>query len=150
MGWATMGWATMGWECEIGPGEWLIFGESARVIEARRHGAEDDVPHDSAQDGALHRICDVSAGFAAIRVEGPRSRQLLCTDVGAPQSVRDARPGDRVRTRLAQITVIVRCVATDVFELHVDRRLSSYLEGWLNEQAKSLRSDRVPNATDVL
>jgi heterotetrameric sarcosine oxidase gamma subunit len=128
-----------GWACEIGLGEWLIFGESARIIEARRHSAGDD---------ALHRISDASVGFAAFRLEGPQVRRLLCTDVGAPQSVRDARPGDWVRTRVAQITVILRCVAADAFELHVDRSLSIYLEEWLNDHAKSLRNDRVPNPPD--
>ena len=132
--------AAAGWACGIGLGEWLIFGESASTIEARLHGARDD---------ALHRISDVSAGFAAFRLEGPQARHLLCTEVGAPQSVRDARPGDWVRTRLAQITVILRCVAADVFELHIDRSLSTHLEGWLNDHAKPLQSDRVPNQMDV-
>jgi heterotetrameric sarcosine oxidase gamma subunit len=131
--------AEAGWACTIGLGEWLIFGESASTFEARHHSAGDD---------ALNRISDVSAGFAAFRLEGPQARQLLCTDVGAPQSVRDARPGDWVRMRLAQITVIVRCVAADVFELHIDRSLSTYLEGWLNDHAKALRNDRVPNQPD--
>src|ERR1700691_3123247 len=63
-----------GWACTIGLGEWLIFGESASTIEARQH---------SAGDYALHRISDVSAGFAAFRLEGRQVRQLLCTDVGA-------------------------------------------------------------------
>jgi heterotetrameric sarcosine oxidase gamma subunit len=125
-----------GWACAIGMGEWLIFGESAPTIEARHH---------TAGDAALHRISDVSAGFAAFRLEGPQARCLLCTDVGAPQSVRDARPGDWVRTRLAQITVILRCAGVDVFELHVDRSLSAYLEGWLNGHAMPLRDSRVPN-----
>jgi heterotetrameric sarcosine oxidase gamma subunit len=130
----------IGWACAIGLGEWLIFGESAAIVEARHHRAGDD---------ALHRISDVSAGFAVFRLEGPQVRQLLCTDVGAPQSVRDARPGDRVRMRLAQITVILRCVAADVFELHVDRSLSTYVDGWLNDHAKPLRNHRVPNPPDV-
>jgi heterotetrameric sarcosine oxidase gamma subunit len=131
--------AEAGWACGIGLGEWPIFGESAPIIEARHHSAGDD---------ALHRISDVSAGFAAFRLEGPQVRHLLCTDVGAPQSVREARPRDWVRTRLAQITVILRCVAADVFELHIDRSVSTYLEGWLNDHAKPLRSDRVPNQPD--
>jgi heterotetrameric sarcosine oxidase gamma subunit len=132
--------AEIGWACAIGLGEWLIFGESVSAIEARHPGAGDD---------ALHRISDVSAGFTAFRLEGPQIRQLLCTDVGAPQCVRDGRPGDRVRMRLAQITVILRCMAADVFELHVDRSLSTYLEGWLNDHAKPLRIDRVLNPPDV-
>jgi heterotetrameric sarcosine oxidase gamma subunit len=132
--------AELGWVCTIGLGEWLVFGKSAATIEARHHRAGDD---------ALHRISDVSTGFAAFRLEGPQARHLLCTDVGAPQSVRDAWPGDSVRTRLAQITVILRCLADDVFELHVDRSLSTYLEGWLNHHLKSLRNDRVANPSDV-
>jgi heterotetrameric sarcosine oxidase gamma subunit len=132
--------AEVGWVCTIGLGEWLVFGESAATIEARHHRAGDD---------ALHRISDVSAGFAAFRLEGPQARHLLCTDVGAPQFVHDARPGDSVRTRLAQITVILRCVANDVFELHIDRSLLTYLEGWLNHHLNSLRNDRVANPSDV-
>jgi heterotetrameric sarcosine oxidase gamma subunit len=131
--------AETGWACAIGIGEWLIFGESAQTIEARHHIAGDAAPH---------RISDISAGFAAFRLEGPQARRLLCTDVGAPQSVRDARPGDWARTRLAQITVILRCAGVDAFELHVDRSLSAYLEGWLNDHAIPLRNSRVPNQLD--
>jgi hypothetical protein len=40
-------------------------------------------------------------------------------------------------------------VAVDVFELHINRSLASYLEGWLNEHAQPLRNDRVPCPLDV-
>jgi heterotetrameric sarcosine oxidase gamma subunit len=109
----------------IGPTEWLLI--DCRTENVRRSL--------SASAGrALVRITDVSAAFASLRIKGGAARATLMSDISAPRIIECGRPGDYVRTRLAQIDVVLQCIGTDTFELHVDSSLVDYLESWLKAQ----------------
>jgi sarcosine oxidase gamma subunit len=56
-------------------------------------------------------------------------------------------PGDHLRTRLAQITVLLKCVRRDAFDVHVDRSLASYLSAWLNAHRVSVESLPIEEGT---
>ncbi|MDB6008592.1 MAG: sarcosine oxidase gamma subunit [Gammaproteobacteria bacterium] len=109
----------------IGPTEWLLIDYS--VDDVRRQMSRD-------LGRILVRVTDLSAAFASLRVEGAAARTVLASDIGAPWMAATARPGQYARTRLGQIEVVVHCVGTDAFELHVDRSVVDHLEAWLLAQ----------------
>ena len=45
--------------------------------------------------------------------------------------------GQYVRTRLGQVEVVLHCLGEEIFELHVDRSLADYLQGWLAARNES-------------
>ena len=109
----------------IGPTEWLLIDYSPQQV--RRCLIED-------LGRALVRVTDVSAAFASLRVEGHAARAVLASDIGTPRAVQDSRPGQYVRTKLAQVDVILHCIGADAFELLADRSIAEHLEGWLVAQ----------------
>jgi heterotetrameric sarcosine oxidase gamma subunit len=109
----------------IGPTEWLLIDYSL-----------DDVRRQMSRclGRVLVRVTDLSAAFASLRIEGAAARRVLASDIGAPWMAATARPGQYARTRLGQIEVVVHCVGSDAFELHVDRSVVDHLEAWLLAQ----------------
>ncbi len=112
----------------IGPTEWLLI--DYPIQELRRRLTED-------LGRALVRVTDMSPAFVSLRVEGYAARAVLASDIGAPWAAQDARPGQYVRTRLAQADVILHCIGADAFELLADRSIAEHLEGWLAAQHKA-------------
>ena len=109
----------------IGPTEWLLI--DYPLQEVRRRLAAD-------LGRALVRLTDVSGAFVSLRVEGNAARAVLASDIGAPWAAEGSRPGQYVRTRLAQVDVILHCIGADAFELLADRSIAEHLEGWLAAQ----------------
>jgi heterotetrameric sarcosine oxidase gamma subunit len=109
----------------IGPTEWLLIDclteGTRRILRA------------SAERVSV-RITDVSAEFASLKIEGSAARAVLLSDMAPSGTIHCGRPGEYVRTHLGQIEVILQCVATDVFELHVARSLVDDLESWIKAQ----------------
>jgi len=120
----------------LGPTEWLLV--DYPLQEVRRRLAED-------LGRALVRLTDISSAFVALRVEGSAARVVLASDIGAPWAARDSRPGQYVRTRLAQVDVILHCIGADVFELLADRGIACHLEDWLAAQ-HAAQSVALPSA----
>jgi sarcosine oxidase subunit gamma len=81
---------------------------------------------------------DVSDALVAIELHGPRSRELLARGCGLDLSTRALGVGQCVRTRLAQLAVIVRPMAEDIVELIVDRGPAAWLCGWIEDAATGL------------
>jgi heterotetrameric sarcosine oxidase gamma subunit len=109
----------------IGPAEWLLV--DYPLEDMRRRLLED-------LGRAIVRVTDVSAAFVSFRVEGDMARAVLTSDVGPSWAARASRPGQYVRTRLAQADVILHCVGADAFELFADRGIAEHLEEWLAER----------------
>jgi heterotetrameric sarcosine oxidase gamma subunit len=109
----------------IGPAEWLVFDES---VEQVRHRLIDHT------GPCLLKISDFSGAFSTLRVAGQGARALLASDIGAPGAVAMAQAGDYVRTRLAQVDLLLHRVGSDSFDLHVDRSVGDYLQEWLMAQ----------------
>jgi heterotetrameric sarcosine oxidase gamma subunit len=106
----------------IGPAEWLLID----------YGLQDLRRQLLRQSGqAVIRLTDMSSAFASLKIEGSAARTVLASDIGAPSAAHSSEPGQYVRTRLGQVEVVLQCVGAEAFELHVDRSLADYLEGWL-------------------
>ena len=106
----------------VSPSEWLLMNYPLHELRRRLGGHT---------GRGLLRLTDVSAAFISLRVEGPAAREVLAADIGAPWMPQRGKPGDYVRTRLGQVDVVLHCLGEELFELHVDRSLAHYLEGWL-------------------
>lgn len=109
----------------IGPTEWLLIDFSLQEMR-RRLG--------DALGRALVRVTDVSAAFTSLRVEGCAARAVLASDIGAPWAAQGSQPRQYVRTKLAQLDVVLHCIAAEAFEVLADRSIAEYLEGWLVAQ----------------
>ena len=106
----------------VGPSEWLLMNYPLHELRRSLGGRE---------GRGLMRLTDVSAAFTSLRIEGTAAREVLAADIGAPWIPQRGKPGQYGRTRLGQVEVILHCLTEEVFELHVDRSLADYLEGWL-------------------
>ena len=112
----------------MSPCEWLLMNYPLHELR-RRLGAR--------TGRSLMRLTDVSAAFISLRVEGTAAREVLAADIGAPWMPQRGKPGEYVRTRLGQVEVVLHCLGEEIFELHVDRSLADYLEGWLAARNES-------------
>jgi heterotetrameric sarcosine oxidase gamma subunit len=108
-----------------GPAEWLLIDYSPDEVRRRLSAGLGRV---------MVRVTNVSAAFSSLRVEGSAARALLTSDIGAPRAATAARPGEYARTRLGQIDLLLHCVGSNTFDLHMDRTLVDYLEAWLSAQ----------------
>jgi len=117
----------------IGPAEWLLI--DYRLEDMRRRLSAD-------LGRSLVRLTDVSAAFTSLRVEGAGARNLLGGDTAASWAVTTSRPGQYVRTRLAQFEVILHCIGADSFELHLERSMADDLEAWLTARHDIQTSNR--------
>jgi heterotetrameric sarcosine oxidase gamma subunit len=117
----------------IGPAEWLLIDYS---LEDMRRCL---IP---VLGRSLVRLTDVSSAFISLRVEGAGARSLLDNVTAVSWAARSSRPGQYVRTRLAQFEIILRCIDADSFELHVDRGAADNLEAWMTEQHDIKMSNR--------
>jgi len=106
----------------VSPCEWLLMNYPLHELRLRLGGRK---------GRGLMRLTDVSAAFISLRVEGTAAREVLAADIGAPWMPQRGKSGQYVRTRLGQVEVVLHCLGEEIFELHVDRSLADYLEGWL-------------------
>lgn len=110
----------------LGPDHWLILSRSQsseRLVGWCHNRLE----------GILHIAVDCSAAHAIMTLEGSGARALLASGSGV-----DFRPvhfpaGSCCRTRFAQISAVVIAVASNRFEILVDRSYAAWLSNWLSE-----------------
>lgn len=88
--------------------------------------------------GLSAAVVDVSDALVALELHGPRSRELLARGCGVDVSTRALGIGQCVRTRLAQLAVIVRPLAVDIVELVVDRGPAAWLCDWIEDAATGM------------
>jgi heterotetrameric sarcosine oxidase gamma subunit len=116
----------------LGPKEWLLMGYSADQVRRQ-------LRLDSGR--GMMRVTDLSAAFISFCVQGQAARSVLSCDLTAPWAAERSAPGQYACARLGQVDVILHCVGSDSFELHVDRSLADYLESWLSAQYERLRPE---------
>lgn len=122
----------------IAPDQWLLLSQSDPAQKLIDSCA-------SALAGILHNATDASAALDCVRVQ---ERQLLSMGCGMDLHASAFPPASCARTRLAQVPVILHCLADDHFDIYVDRSVGRYLRAWL-ERAQSdplLRSQKFPPA----
>ncbi len=120
------------------PDQWLLLSPSDSARKLIDHCS-------SALAGILHNATDASAALDCVRVHG---RQLLSMGCGMDLHATVFPPTACARTRLAQVPVILHCLAEDQFDVYVDRSVSRYLRTWV-EMAQSdplLRLQELPPA----
>lgn len=114
--------------CRIAPDAWLLV--------SAQHGAGDLV--EAARLGCKRRSCaatDVSDAHVMLAIEGPQAAAVLARGCGL--DLADAAFGQDacVRTRLAQLAVVLRRVSHERFELMVDCSAAQWLFDWLQDAA---------------
>lgn len=115
----------------MSPEGWLLTARSvtgARLQSIAQQGCA----------GLSAAAVDVSDSLVAIELHGPRGRELLARGCGIDVSTRVLGVGQCVRTRLAQLAVIVRPRAVDIVELIVDRGPAAWLCDWIEDAATGL------------
>jgi len=115
--------------CRVAPDTWLLLSslhngaalaDAARAACARKSFA----------------VTDLSDANATIVVAGPRAIEILLRGCGLDIAV---LAGDAcMRTRFAQLPIVLRHAETDRYELIVDRAAAKYLFDWLQDAAAGL------------
>ena len=81
-------------------------------------------------------LTDLSDANATLAVEGPRAIEILARGCGLDIAM--LADDACLRTRFAQLPVVLRRAATDRYELIVDRAVAQYLFDWLQDAAAGL------------
>jgi sarcosine oxidase subunit gamma len=84
---------------------------------------------------------DVSDALVALELSGTRARAVLARGTGIDLSSDAFGPGQCIRTRLAQLAVILRPCTGDSIELIVDRSPAAWLCEWLVDAAQTFRGE---------
>ena len=103
----------------LGPDEWLLAGD--RFSE--------DLPI------AGGFLTDVSHGRAAMRVSGPRAREVLAKGCSLDLHPSQWRAGQCAQTPIARVAVLLHFAADGVFDLYCARSYAAHLWHWLAEAA---------------
>jgi sarcosine oxidase subunit gamma len=113
----------------IAPGEWLIVSHEHPALSLRGR-----IEHDLLEQGLV--LVDLTGGLAAVEVRGSATRELLSKGCGIDFHPRSFPAGRCVRTRFAQIPMVIECLDEPVrFELTASQSYFHYLHAWLIDAA---------------
>lgn len=114
----------------LGPGEWLMMAAPASMTGAGLRAVE----HELSLQGVA--VVDASHGLAGFALVGPAAREVLSKGCAVDFHPVKFPAGRCVRTRLAQVpVVVVHLDHTTRYELYVARSYAAYLLGWLGDAA---------------
>jgi len=104
----------------LGPDQWLLIGDGFSEALAVAGGF----------------LTDVSHGRAAVRIGGPRARELLAKGCSLDLHARVFRPGHCAQTSIARTSVLLHALGPDDgFDLYCARSYAQSLWHWLTEAA---------------
>jgi len=103
----------------LGPDQWLLAGDRFHEGLAIAGGF----------------LTDVSHGRAAMRVSGPRARELLAKGCSLDLHPRAWEPGRCAQTSIARVSVLLHALDPDGFDLYCARSYARHLWHWLTEAA---------------
>jgi len=89
-------------------------------------------------------ISEAGSGMRVLRVSGPRARDLLAKGSTIDFHARAFAPGTCIRTRFAQLHVLVDAVEEGVFDLYVERNLAPWLLHGLEDALGDFEADDDP------
>jgi sarcosine oxidase, subunit gamma len=113
----------------VGPADWLIVSQEHHVP-----GLRDQIEQELPKQGFV--LSDLTDGLAALELRGASARDLLSKDCGLDLHPRMFPAGRCVRTRFAQIPVVIECLESPArFELFVARSYVRYLDSCLTDAA---------------
>ncbi len=113
----------------IAPDSWFISSalhDAAELMDAVR----------TACGKRWHTVTDLSDASVTIAVEGPQALDILVR--GCALDFAGLADDACTRTRFAQVAVMLRRLASDRFELVVDRSLARHLFDWLQDAAAGI------------
>src|SRR5262249_20320998 len=111
----------------IAPGEWLIVSDDYTASSLRAR-LESDLP----KHGLA--LVDVTDALASLEIRGSAARDVIAKGCGIDFHPRSLPTGRCVRTRFAQIAVVIDCIDDSPrFELSVARSYLDYLHSWLTD-----------------
>lgn len=112
----------------LGPTDWLIVAansDTATLLEVVT----------DAFRGSSFRVTNVSQALSRIHLEKPHARSLLSKACALDVAPEFFPPGRSVRTRVAGIPVVVRCMQALTFECIVSVSYCEYLSAWFKDAA---------------
>ena len=115
--------------CWLGPDQWLFTSENKPVAEILEH-------IEGALAGQLYAATNMSSGYACFAISGPAARIALAMGCGIDMHETALTVGRCVRTRFAQVPLIIVATGTSDFDLYVDRSYANYLQDWLTAAGK--------------
>lgn len=110
--------------CWLGPDRWMFTSDTRNAVDIVSR-------IDAVLQDQLHAATDMSAGYAAIAVSGKAARRVLAMGCGVDLHESVFTAGRCVRTRFAQVPLVVVAMPDEYFDLYVDRSYSRYLHDWL-------------------
>jgi len=108
----------------VGPDQWLLTSESESAVDILAN-------IDSLLSGQLYAATDVSSGLVCLSLSGPTARIVLAMGCGIDMHPDSFTPGHCVRTRFAQVPVLIVATGDFEFDLYVDRSYVHYLQKWI-------------------
>ena len=87
-------------------------------------------------------MVDISDSFATFQARGARARDLLARGTGLNLDPAQFRPGQCARTRLANLSALIRPLSDQSLEIWIDRSVAHHFYDWLLDAAVGVR-DRI-------
>jgi sarcosine oxidase subunit gamma len=115
--------------CWLGPDQWLLTSENRPVAEIL-----DWI--EGALSGQLYAATNMSSGYSCFAISGPAARVALATGCGIDMHETAFTVGRCVRTRFAQVPLIIVGNGSSALNLYVDRSYANYLQDWLTAAGK--------------
>jgi sarcosine oxidase subunit gamma len=115
--------------CRIAPDAWLLISGRHEAVELM----------DAVRTACAKRsfaVTDLSDAHLTIAVEGPRAADILVRGCGI--DIETLADDACLRTRFAQLPVVLRRAESDRYELIADRAVARYLFDWLQDAAAGL------------
>lgn len=109
----------------LGPDQWLLTSKDMPVADILAH-------IDHTLSGQLFAATDMSSGLVCLSLCGQSSRIVLAMGCGIDMRRDSFITGHCVRTRFAQVPVLMVAAGEFEFDLYVDRSYAHYLQEWLS------------------
>jgi sarcosine oxidase subunit gamma len=109
----------------LGPDRWLLVGSDASLADrlARSVGAEDG------------SVVDLGQARTALRLSGPRARDVLAHGTGIDLHLDAFGPGACATTLVGHVGAILHCAAADTIDVYLPRSYAQTAWEWLLEVA---------------
>ena len=108
----------------LGPDQWLLISDSTTPAEIGAHVKQ-------ALADKVHAATDMSSAYACYALRGPAARTVLAMGCGIDMHPGAFAAGQCVRTRFADVPLLIVATEEHGFDLYIDRSLARYLNGWI-------------------
>jgi sarcosine oxidase subunit gamma len=108
----------------LGPDQWLLTSDT--------RPAEELVGHiDRTLSNLLHAATDMSSHNVCFALKGPAARTILAMGCGIDMYESAFMAGQCVRTKFANVQLLIVAVEDHLFDLYLDRSHARYLSNWI-------------------